>query len=179
MKYIIVILLAISLTACGGAVSTAEATEVAPPAPAPAPPPPPPPIATPPPEPPVEAPVSVLQADLSAVGSACTVEGSTVPGLTLTVDVPDDAQPVKISYFVNFRASPKGSIHLSPVINDTRQVDQQITRAIGDFQDSGQTDVLGYSRVYWLDSGQYQLAIFATCQSSIMFLRGTLTVELL
>jgi len=157
MKYIALILAALhTLNACSGAVPAAQAQAI-PPQPA----------------------ATVTQADLSINSAACLDSWTQVPGLQTSITVQTEGQPVKISYFLNFRAAPKAVIHVLPVISDTRQSQQQVSRAIGDFAASGQTDSISYSRIYWLDAGRQDFALLFTCQSAVTMLRGTLTVELL
>ena len=157
MKSIYIVLIALfSLNACSGAVPAAQAQEIAP-----------------------QPAATIAQADLSHGSAPCLDSWTVVPGLETSLDVPSAGQPVKISYFLNFRSSPRGQIHVLPVINDTRQTWQQVSRAIGDFADSGQTDTISYSRIYWLDAGRQDFALLFTCQNAVTMLRGTLTVELL
>jgi len=154
-----IIALAVSISACGGSVSSAQAQTVPPPPPEPA--------------------ATLAQGDLSEVGFACDNTWTVVPGLTANLTTDTDGQPVKVSHFMNFRAGPQGLIHVLAEIDTIQQVDQQVTRAIGDFSGSGQTDIIGYSRVYFLDAGEHQFSISVSCRNSVIILRGTLTVEVL
>ena len=158
MKYLTIVLLAACLSACGGAVSTAEAQAITPPPPAPP---------------------TIAQAELSHVGAVCQSSWTTIPGLITELEVQSDGQPVKVSYSLNFRAGPKALIHVLPVINEIQQIEHQVTRAIGDFSGSGQTDIISYSRIYWLDAGRQKWSLLFSCQNQVVMLRGTLTVELL
>jgi len=118
---------------------------------------------------------NVLQAEIPGGVTCPRFVEEFIPGLDLTLTT--SGRPVEVSYVIGFSSSPQGIIHLIPVINGIKLVDDQLDRAIGDFLGSGQRDTVSFSKVYWLPRDTHTFALIFTCQSAIDLVRGWLTVN--